>query len=107
MVTGPDNIARSVVFERTDSLSTAFEIMQHAGLLPPDPLPWLNSRQQLTKEQELRAVCMLVREVGLTDFSRLQQRMSDEFAFAQGAPSALISSRELEQGYKCHLQRTI
>merc|ERR1711998_286101 len=81
VVTGPDNIARSVVFERTDSLSTAFEIMQHAGLLPPDPLPWLNSRQQLTKEQELRA-----------------QRMSDEFAFAQGAPSALISSRELEQG---------
>merc|ERR1712196_174015 len=55
--------------------------MQHAGLLPPDPLPWLNSRQQLTKEQQLRA-----------------QRMSDEFAFAQGAPSALISSRELEQG---------
>jgi len=80
VVTGPDNIARSVTFERTDSLSTAFEIMQQAGLLPPDPLPWLSSRQQLSKEQQLRA-----------------QRMSDEFAFSQ-PPSALISSRELEQG---------
>eukprot|EP00658_Telonema_sp_P-2_P075226 TRINITY_DN646_c0_g1_i3.p1 TRINITY_DN646_c0_g1~~TRINITY_DN646_c0_g1_i3.p1 ORF type:complete len:301 (+),score=54.27 TRINITY_DN646_c0_g1_i3:186-1088(+) len=68
VVTGPDNIARSVVFERTDRLANAFEIMQQAGLIPAEALPWAHEQKA--------------------------QRMSDEFMFDQN-PSAFISSSEL------------
>eukprot|EP00656_Telonema_subtile_P003884 TRINITY_DN11757_c0_g2_i2.p1 TRINITY_DN11757_c0_g2~~TRINITY_DN11757_c0_g2_i2.p1 ORF type:complete len:223 (-),score=25.60 TRINITY_DN11757_c0_g2_i2:226-894(-) len=58
--------------------------MQSAGMLPADPLPWNPSNQPLSLEAQLRA-----------------NRMSDEFSFNLGegvAPSALISSAELETG---------
>jgi len=58
-------------------------IMQSAGLLPADQLPWYSLDQQLSIADRIRS-----------------QRMSDEFAFCSttAAPTALISSAELEQG---------
>jgi len=89
VVTGPDGIARSVTFDRTDRLQEAFMIMQSAGLLPPDQLPWYTQDQQLSVADKVRFG------------GQNPNRMSDEFAFCLGggaAPSALISSAELEQG---------
>jgi len=56
VVTGPDGIARSVTFDRTDRLQEAFMIMQSAGLLPPDQLPWYTQDQQLSVADKVRFV---------------------------------------------------